>query len=835
MKKKMRFIIPSIITLIILLIIFFLKGLYPFTNNSLVQVDADYQFIPVLYRIYDFLHGNANIIYEDIGFGNNIYISMIIQGSIFSPLSLLLYFTSRSNIVNYFNIIVIVKMCLISFTTYLYINKNFRVNEYYKISFSVLYAFSGWVLLNYFNIMWMDSVILFPLIILFLNDLLDNGKYLGYVVTLSLSLIISYYISYFILLFILFYSFLYIFLKLEKGKIKTIIFKLGITTFTSIALSSFSLLPALYQTFLSSRIENSFDNTTTIFLNFMNKSLFLMFSSVFLVFFINLLFKYKRDKKKIYFYLILFILFSIGLFIEPINLGIHMGSYWGLPYRYSFITLFILMCGSLYYIGNFGIKGCNKNQIVIFVIFIACSLCLIYINNYYSNSIIDSQIILDFNNMDVYINILIIFLLIVVMTLISMLFRNQIFRYASFTFVCLAQIFIYSSWTMYYDEGYFLSKNSNVLNNNINIIKDDLKRYKMGYYYYTPDYGFVYDVNTLDNWLHILPSKQIDIYNKLGYGNDNTYLSSHGGTIFTDWLFNVGYLIDDIKYKDDDVYKLIDEYNDYYLYQYNYDNSFGFVYNKNNDFIIGKDINNFYLHNEIYKNLFNTDDAIIKVDNYNIDSNGSYTIDYKINELGFVYLDINDKIDYVEVNDREIYYDQEEGSIIEIGMYNKDINIKLQSFDFHDLNFNIGYIKYSDIMSLKSNVDDVKKVDVGYDINVWNDMDNGYLLLPINNINGLKAYINDREVKIENYLNNFVSIKLDKGNNNIKIRYEMPLFKIGIIFSISGLILLLLLNKIPNNKVVLNITCYVYIGICILTFLYYYGYSFFKYLGILNI
>lgn len=207
--KKFKFIIPSLITLGILLIIFYFQGLYPFSDNSIVQVDADYQFIPVLYRIYDFLHGNGNIIYDDIGLGNNIYISMIIQGSIFSPLSLLLYFTSRSNIVNFYNIIVIVKICLLSLTTYIYINKSFKVNEYYKIVFSLLYAFSGWIILNYFNIMWLDSIILFPLIIMYLNELLDSDKYIGYVITLSISLMISYYISYFILLFILFYLYIY--------------------------------------------------------------------------------------------------------------------------------------------------------------------------------------------------------------------------------------------------------------------------------------------------------------------------------------------------------------------------------------------------------------------------------------------------------------------------------------------------------------------------------------------------------------------------------------------------------------------------------------------------
>ena len=33
---------------------------------------------------------------------------------------------------------------------------------------------------------------------------------------------------------------------------------------------------------------------------------------------------------------------------------------------------------------------------------------------------------------------------------------------------------------------------------------------------YSLDYGYIYNVNTLDNWLHILPSNEIEAY-KRGY------------------------------------------------------------------------------------------------------------------------------------------------------------------------------------------------------------------------------------------------------------------------------------------------------------------------------
>ena len=52
--KKIRYLIPSMIIVIILLSIFYVNRLYPFGTESIVQVDADYQYIPLFYKISHF-------------------------------------------------------------------------------------------------------------------------------------------------------------------------------------------------------------------------------------------------------------------------------------------------------------------------------------------------------------------------------------------------------------------------------------------------------------------------------------------------------------------------------------------------------------------------------------------------------------------------------------------------------------------------------------------------------------------------------------------------------------------------------------------------------------
>lgn len=816
--KKKGF-ISFFITLLLLSFIYFINGLYPFGNHSIVQVDADYQFIPVLFRIYDFLHGNVGIIYDDIGLGNNIYISMIVQGSIFSPINLLLYFTPRNNILNFFNIIVMIKISLISLTTYIFINYKYKVCEYYKILFSILFGLSGYVFLNYFNIMWLDSIILFPLIVMYLDKLLFDDQYLGYIITLSLSLTISYYISYFILLFIISYSFINIYLIIKNNSdAKKRTFKLGIATLIAILISSFSLLPALYQTIISSRINYS--SSASIFDCFMNKSLYLIGSSLFIILFMRLIAKYNKYNLKIFCYILLLLIFLVGMFIEPINLAFHMGSHWSFPYRYSFVTIFILMMGSLFYISKFDLKG----RLKWYFIFVYGLILLlgIYVNYNYLDKIVESQIVLDFDDYNVYKYILLIFLINLFLYAFSINFKNKYFMYITIIISSFFSILVYSSWTMYYSNGYYLVKDSVKINNNIDLPNDG--RYKMNYTVYTPSYGFIYDVNTLDNWLHIIPSSEVNTYKYLGYKISDTCIRSYGGTIFSDWLLNFKYILS-TNVLNDPIYEYIDNYNEYYLYKYNYNSGFGIQYNKNLNIDYSR-YSPLELQNIIYDNLFSGN--IISISDYTLNTNYDEEIKYNIKEKGFLYfytLDYPNYIEYIKINDKYIY--DFDNYIKYLGIYDSidNISIKLKS-DFV-MNFSIGFIKYDDIIKLtNTNVLNDNKLII--------DSISKNLFMPINNIPGLKIKNNGVAVKTYDYLDNFVSIKLNNGINKIEINYEMPLFKIGIILSILGFILLFIFNKINGNNFIYSVSYYIFIFLVSILYFYYFAYSFLLFMNIIG-
>ena len=134
------------------------------------------------------------------------------------PLHLLLYTVFiyaaselvRENIIYAFSYLLLIRIALIALTTYIFFNKIYKKSEnennsleFWKVLFSVMYALSGYVLISYTNIMWLDVVAIFPIFCLGVHRLLTQNKSGLFIVTLTLSLIISYYISYMILFFIL--------------------------------------------------------------------------------------------------------------------------------------------------------------------------------------------------------------------------------------------------------------------------------------------------------------------------------------------------------------------------------------------------------------------------------------------------------------------------------------------------------------------------------------------------------------------------------------------------------------------------------------------------------
>ena len=63
-KKKYYHIIPPVITVLVMLIVYIIKGVYPFGNGDIAYYDMNAQYIPNYARNYYILHGQDSLVFD---------------------------------------------------------------------------------------------------------------------------------------------------------------------------------------------------------------------------------------------------------------------------------------------------------------------------------------------------------------------------------------------------------------------------------------------------------------------------------------------------------------------------------------------------------------------------------------------------------------------------------------------------------------------------------------------------------------------------------------------------------------------------------------------------
>ena len=117
-NNKFRYFISPLIVLFLLSIIFILNGVYPYGENTIINGDLGKAYVPIYYYMFDIFKGNANIFMNfNVGMGSNMYDLFSIYG-ILSPVNLMLIFSDISNIPYFLSYLLVIKICLISITSF---------------------------------------------------------------------------------------------------------------------------------------------------------------------------------------------------------------------------------------------------------------------------------------------------------------------------------------------------------------------------------------------------------------------------------------------------------------------------------------------------------------------------------------------------------------------------------------------------------------------------------------------------------------------------------------------------------------------------------------------
>lgn len=183
----------------------------PFGDVTILRMDLYHQYGPLLAELSDrILHGGSLAYSWQAGGGGNFL------GNLFNYLSspvsvLVILLLGHKHMPLAIGVIILLKAALSAafFTYYLKQSPQFRKHNPVTAGFGLLYAFSGYFVAYYWNIMWMDGMMLLPLIILGLEYIVEYQKPLLYCLTFALLLVSSYYMAYMTAIFLVLYFFVY--------------------------------------------------------------------------------------------------------------------------------------------------------------------------------------------------------------------------------------------------------------------------------------------------------------------------------------------------------------------------------------------------------------------------------------------------------------------------------------------------------------------------------------------------------------------------------------------------------------------------------------------------
>ncbi len=250
------------IPVIIMLIIFVQRGIFPFGEETFLRTDMYHQYAPFFSEFqYKLTHGGSLLYSWDVGMGVNF--SALYAYYLASPVNWLLFLCPKGLVIEFMTYQIVIKIGLCGLTMAYYLRKHCRTHDFGVAFFGIFYALSGYMAAYSWNIMWLDCIILFPLIVLGLEHLVKDGKGMLYCMTLGLSILSNYYISIMTCIFMVLYFIAMLVLDEEMHWEKFIGrgFQFAVYSLLAGGLAAVVLLPEIFALQMTASGDVSFPKT----------------------------------------------------------------------------------------------------------------------------------------------------------------------------------------------------------------------------------------------------------------------------------------------------------------------------------------------------------------------------------------------------------------------------------------------------------------------------------------------------------------------------------------------------------------------------------------------
>lgn len=202
----------------VMMLVFYCYDLFPFGETTILRMDLYHQYGPLFAEFYDRVTNLQSFLYSwQTGLGSPFLGNFFNYLS--SPTAIIMLLLGHENMPEAIAGMIITKAALSAGTFTYFLKKSQGRHDYTSAAFGLLYAMCGYFVAYYWNVMWIDAMVYFPLVVLGIENIINKRNPRLYIAFLALTLLSSYYMGYMTCIFSVLYFLVYYFSKYEASSL----------------------------------------------------------------------------------------------------------------------------------------------------------------------------------------------------------------------------------------------------------------------------------------------------------------------------------------------------------------------------------------------------------------------------------------------------------------------------------------------------------------------------------------------------------------------------------------------------------------------------------------
>ncbi|MCQ2424145.1 MAG: YfhO family protein [Clostridia bacterium] len=207
------FFVPALL----LLFLYAVRGVFPFGEGSVLVLDLNGQYVYFFQGLRRAVLGGEGLVYTFSRTLSGEFMG-IFAYYLASPFSWLVLLFPEAHITEALLLMFLLKTGSCGLTFGIYIDKTRERRPTETVMFSVMYALCTYAVVMQHNTMWIDNLILLPLVTLGIESVIREKKYKLFVVSLALAILSNFYIGYMMCIYVILYFFYAYFSRSEAER-----------------------------------------------------------------------------------------------------------------------------------------------------------------------------------------------------------------------------------------------------------------------------------------------------------------------------------------------------------------------------------------------------------------------------------------------------------------------------------------------------------------------------------------------------------------------------------------------------------------------------------------